>query len=130
MGDIIKTGLAWLTGQLRAHAATLVTYERGYDSVDVLATFGPKLLKLDDGQGGVVMEWTDMDFLIRSTDLDFGDGPVEPERGDLITVSTAQDHQTFEASPYGGEPVYRYVDPHQSMIRIHAKRVATTAEDY
>ncbi len=121
MGDILKDGLAFLTAQLKANASQTVTYARGLSSVDVQATFGKKLLKLDDGLGGIRMEWTDMDFLIPAADLKFGSNPITPERGDLIYLTEPYDVQVFEVMPYGSDPAWMWSDPHQSMYRIHAK---------
>lgn len=121
MADLLADGLAFLTQQLKAYASQTVTYARGYDSVDVQATFGNKLLKLDDGFGGIRMEWTDIDFLIPAADLDFGDGMLTPTRGDLVHVTIGSQVQTFEVLPIGNEPAWRWSDPHQSMYRIHTK---------
>ena len=60
--DLLQWGLAALTVEMTAHASQPIVYARGAQSVDTRATFGSKLLKLDDGQGGLRMEWTDMDF--------------------------------------------------------------------
>lgn len=122
--NILGQGLAWLTDQLREHASEAVTYARGDASVDVQATLGSKLLKLDDGDGGIRMERTDMDFLVRASDLDFGGGPVRPQRGDVVYLPVGGTLQVFEVVPYGGsDGPWRWADPHQSMLRIHAKHV-------
>lgn len=126
-GDILKDGLAWLTRQLSTYAAETVTYTRGYDSVDVPAVFGKKLLKIDDGMGGIRVEWTDMDFLIPADSLRFGGDLVTPQRGDLIHITAPYDVQTFEVLPFGSEPAWRWSDPHQSMYRIHTKRINLAA---
>jgi hypothetical protein len=125
MVDMIRSGLAWLTGQLAAHAAQTVTYARGYDQVDVPATLGAKLLRLDDGMGGIRLEWTDMDFLIPAADLNFEGAMVTPERGDLVHVTVGYDVETYEVRPFGSEPCWRWSDPNHSMIRVHTKRVST-----
>lgn len=125
MADLLKSGLAWLTGQLKANASQTVTYARGMDSVSVQATFGQKLLKIDDGFGGIRIEWTDMDFCIPAADLTFGSGLVIPERGDLVHVHIGADTETFEVFPFGNEPPWRWSDPHQSMLRIHCKHIGT-----
>jgi hypothetical protein len=125
--DLLARGLAWLTGQFQAHASQPVVYRRGVDAVAVCATFGQKLLKLDDGEGGVRMEWTDMDFLIPAASLDFGDGPFLPERGDLIDIDAGATVETFEVAPYGFEAAWRWSDPHRTLVRIHAKHVGTEA---
>jgi len=124
MSDLLKTGLAWLTTKLKDHASQAVTYARGYDSVDVQATLGQKLLQLDDGTGGIRMEWTDLDFLIPAADLTFdGVTLVIPERGDIIYLVVGSLVESFEVFPFGAEPPWRWADPHQSMLRIHGKHI-------
>lgn len=134
--NLLRTGLAWLTGQLKTNASEAIVYARGYDSVECRATLGSKLLKLDDGMGGFRMEWTDLDFLIPAADLNFDGFPVIPERGDLVHLTVApmnpsfndgmDNVQTFEVVPYGGtEAVWRWADPHQSMMRVHTKYIDT-----
>lgn len=125
MADLLQTGLAWLSGQLRANASQTVTYARGASSVTVQAVYGQKLLKLDDGRGGIRMEWVDMDFLIDANDLTFDGGVtwVTPQRGDLIAATVNGEAQTFEVRPYGSDAPWRWSDPHQTMYRIHTKQV-------
>ncbi len=123
--NILRTGLAWLTEQLKVNASESITYSRYYDLVEIKATLGSKLLRIEDGLGGSRVEWTDLDFLIAADDLDFGDGPITPERGDLIFWAIGADVQTFEVGPVGSEPAWRYSDPCQSIVRVHAKWIAT-----
>ena len=124
-GNMLKDGLAWLTDQLIEHASEPITYARGYDSVETRATFGRKLLKLDDGQGGFRIEWTDMDFLIRAdAAFTFGSGIITPQRGDIVWIAVATGLESFEVFPFGhNEPPWRWSDPHQSMYRIHTKHI-------
>jgi hypothetical protein len=123
MSDIIQEGIAFLNGVLKTTASQLVTYARGYDSVDVLATFGSKLLAISDDEGNIRMEWTDMDFSIACADLDFGNGTIKPQRGDIVYVTTTGNIQIFEVMPYGNEPAWKYYDPFQIRYLIHAKFV-------
>jgi hypothetical protein len=121
---MLSDGLAWLSDTLAEHAATTVRYSRGASSVEVPATFGAKLLKVAGMDGMVRMEWTDMDFLIKASLLVLDGERVTPEKHDRITVAMPYDEQTFEVLPYGvdgSEPAWRWSDPHQSMLRIHAK---------
>jgi hypothetical protein len=124
LSNVLKNGLAWLTGQLRDHASETVTYARGYDSVDVPAVFGRKLLRIAD-ETGIRVEWTDMDFLIAADDLVIGGERIEPQRGDIIYAVDPYDSIAFEVMPYGDEPAWRWADPHKSMLRIHAKHIDT-----
>lgn len=121
----MKLALARLTQRLRGRSSDLVTYARGYDSVEVPAIFGEKLLKVDDGRGGFRIEWTDLDFLIASSDLVLDGVRILPRRGDLIHVVYESDVQTFEVRPWGNDPAWKWADPYHSIYRIHAKHIDT-----
>jgi len=84
MGDMLSEGLAWLAEKLKVHASRPIVYRRGADEMTLQAVIGRTLLKLDDGYGGVRMEWTDRDFLIAAEDLILGGQRFLPERGDRI----------------------------------------------
>jgi len=64
MVDLLRAGQQWLASKLKSHASSTVVYVRGANQVSVLATIGRTLMKLDDGYGGIRMQWTDRDFLI------------------------------------------------------------------
>jgi hypothetical protein len=124
MADMLSYGLSWLSNELITNASEPITYVRGTSYVDVQATLGKKLLKLDDGLGGIRMEWTDMDFLIKANDLTFDGVQVIPERGDLVYMQLMNQMQIFEVTPFGGtEPAWVWCDPFQTMYRIHTKYV-------
>lgn len=123
--DVMARGMAWLTGQLQAHASQPVVYQRGNAKVALCATFGRKLLKLDDGEGGIRMEWTDRDFLIPAASLVIGGGAVLPKRGDLVRVAAGAEVLVYEVGAPGGEPPWTWSDPFRRMLRIHAKQVGT-----
>ncbi len=124
MADILQAGIQVLTGLLKTYASQKITYVRGYDSVDVQATYGKKLLKIDDGFGGIRLQWTDMDFLIPAADLFFSYGDlVIPHRGDIIYLTIGDQTQTFEVFPFGNEPPWRFSDPYQQIIRVHTKLI-------
>lgn len=123
MADILHAGQEWLADQLKEHASRQVVYQRGLQQVSVQATIGRTLLKLDDGYGGVRMEWTDRDFLIQSADLVLGAAAVTPERGDRIRETVGAKTSVFEVMPYGGEPPWRFSDPFGKLLRIHTKFV-------
>ena len=125
MQDMLADGLAWLDGQLKANASQTVTSARGYSSVDLPATYGMKLLKLDDGFGGIRLEWTDMDFGISAADLVLDGEQVEPARGDLIYIQAPTGVEIFEVFPFGNEPPWRWSDPHRNRYRIHTKHIDT-----
>lgn len=126
--DRMRSALAKLTSVMLAHASQAITYARGTDSVIVPAVIGNMLLKLDDGMGGLRMEYTDLDVIVPTTTLLFGDVPVTPTRGDLVFLPVKGDSEVkvFEVSPYGSEPCYRLADSAgQTAYRIHCKHIDT-----
>jgi hypothetical protein len=125
MADLLETGQAWLADKLQEHAARSVVYHRGAQNVAVLATIGRTLLRLDDGDGGVRMAWTDRDFLIPAANLVLNGITVTPETGDRITETVGLNTSTFEVMAYGGEPPWRYSDPFGKLLRIHTKFIGS-----
>ena len=126
MADMLKTGIEALGQWLKDFASQPVTYQRGSDSVDLMASYGPKLLKIDDGMGGIRLEWTDEDFKFLGADFHFADGAViEPRRGDLVYATLSGQVQAFEVLPFGSEPCWRWCDPYHVNIRVHTKHVDT-----
>lgn len=123
MPDLLHFGLDWLGEQLKAHVSRLVVYRRGGDEVSVQATIGRTLLKLDDGYGGVRMEWTDRDFLIHAADLVLGGNAVLPQRGDLVRETQGTTTFVYEVMAPGKEPAWRWSDVYRKMLRIHSKQV-------
>ena len=92
--------------------------------VALQATFGSLLLKVDDGDGGVRMVRTDRDFIVRAADLVLGGDVVEPQRGDTVRETVGAAVHVYEVLAPPGESEWRYSDPHRTILRIHAKRVA------
>jgi hypothetical protein len=127
MQDLLQSGQAWLADQLHEHVATEVQYRRGADELAVRATIGRTLLKLDDGYGGVRMEWTDRDYVIRAADLVLGGNSTQPQRGDQIREVVGAQALVYEVLAPGDEPPWRWADPYRQMYRIHTKQIASEA---
>jgi hypothetical protein len=123
MSDLLQTGSDWLADQLKQHASRPVVYRRGGQQVMVQATVGRTLLKLDDGYGGVRMEWTDRDFLIHAVDLVMNGSPTLPECGDLIRETQGTATFIYEVMAPGKEPPWRWSDVFRKVLRIHTKQV-------
>jgi hypothetical protein len=125
MPDLLQTGFDWLADQLKQHASRPVVYQRGAQQVAVQATVGYTLLKLDDGFGGVRMEWTDRDFLVHAADLVLGGSPVLPERSDVIRETQGAKTFIYEVMAPAKEPPWRWSDVYRKLLRIHTKQVGT-----
>ena len=140
MSNRLKTNLAWLTDRLVENAADVVRYERAGDSVLCRAIYGEKMLRIDDGMGGVRIEWSDLDFVIKTTQLVLGgtatavddDGVptaieggerIEPRRGDRIFVEGAYgESRVYEVFPLdsAGDSTHRLIHLGDAW-RIHTK---------
>ncbi len=130
MSDMLQTGSDWLAQQLKTHASRQVEYKRGATTAIVQATIGRTLLKLDDGMGGVRMEWTDRDFLIQALDLEMAGIAIPPQRGDRIAELKSSDqagshYELFEVLTPGQEPHWRWSDCFFKLMRIHTKRIGS-----
>ena len=125
VSDLFERGAAWLADQLKTHASVAVIYQRDAEQVAVRATVGRTLLKLDDGEGGVVLVWTDRDFLISAADLILGGSPILPQRGDRIRETLGTVTRVYEVMAPGDEPPWRHSDPYGRVLRIHTKLVKT-----
>ena len=125
MPDLLQFGSDWLADQLKTHASRQVIYQRGAQQVTVQATVSRTLLKLNDGYGGVRMEWTDRDFLIHAADLVLAGSPTLPERGDVIREMQGTTTFVYEVMAPGKEPPWRWSDVFRKVLRIHTKQVGT-----
>ena len=124
MGDLLKRSAEWLARQIERHASQAVHYRRGATVLQVRAAIGRSDLAVDDGQGGVLIDHNDRDFLIRAEDFFLSGRLAEPQRGDRIEEFTRRGTFTYEVLAPKGHPVWRYDDPYRQMIRIHTKLVA------
>jgi len=124
MLDLLHFGSDWLADQLKAHASRPVVYRRGAQQATVQATIGRTLLRLDDGYGGVRMEWTDRDFLIHAADLVLGGLVTLPQRGDQIRETQGGRTVVYEVMAPGKEPPWRWSDVFRKVLRIHVKQIA------
>ena len=122
MTDLLGAGLSWLTSKLNAHASRPVTFRRGAHQAVVNATLGRKDFEADTLEGRLYFRAND--FLIPAADLELEGQVVLPERGDLIDVAFGATTVTFEVLAQDNLPPWEYADPHQSMLRIHTKRIA------
>lgn len=130
MSDLLQTGSDWLAEKLKTHASRQVEYKRGSTVALVQATIGRTLLKLDDGIGGVRMEWTDRDYLIQAVDLEAAGIGIPPQRGDRVaelrTIDGSGQHfELFEVLTPGQEPHWRWSDTFFKLLRIHTKRIGS-----
>lgn len=76
---------------------------------------------------GAIVTVRSQDYLILAEIYDFGDGPVEPARGDLVIEEHADGEHTFELLDLPSEPSWRWSDQYRTRFRLHTKEIAKPA---
>lgn len=122
MVDVLKDASFWLEGERTKFLTEHVTYERGSDSVVLLATRGRTVFDIDDGFGPV-QRWESKDFLVLAADLIINSEEVLPEVGDIIVDEQGLNFYRYEVMSPVGEPFFRFSDSWRQTLRIHTKQV-------
>lgn len=119
MANMLTTGRAWLREQRKAHMTTTVTYTRGSDSVELLATPAITSQPREDANGFPIRVES-AEFILDVADLILGGVAVLPRVGDTITHAGA----AYDVLPEPGLDCWRYCDSDRATIRVHAKQVS------
>lgn len=122
MVDILQDGVAWLDGIRQSHLASPVTYHRGAESIDTVATLGSTTFEVAT-EDGLTIQARSTDFLITSSVLVFGGFLTEPKIGDQIRMTVGTRILVFEVLDLGGTGHFRRSDPAGIVLRIHAKQI-------
>lgn len=123
MANKLRTGMDWLNRKLKQHAGESLVYSRGVHSVTLTAIPGKTLLQLNDDLGGVRVEWTDRDYLITASELILNGSVTLPQRGDQIREVIGSQTKVYEVTAPGPEPVWRWSDEGQQVLRVHTKEI-------
>lgn len=120
--DLLESSSAWLELKREQFLSRSVVYQRGNQTVEVLATVGQTIFRLDDGVGGV-LRTESRDYLIRTAHLILTGTPALPQRGDQIHEMQDGNVYVYEVIAPGDEPHYRFSDPYRRTLRIHTKQI-------
>lgn len=123
MTNILQDGAAWLGGQLKDHAGTSITYQRGVDTVTITATATLHEYEVVD-QDGLSTMVLSRDYLVHAADLVLGGAEIAPRAGDQITETIGGVACSFEVMPLGMKKEYEPVDKDGLLLLIHTKKVA------
>jgi hypothetical protein len=120
--DLLAHGSTWLEDQRHRHLTTTVTYRRSDQSVQVQATVGQTVFRID-GELGATIRHVRRDYLVRAADLVLPPDTAAtlPQRGDQIVDTYDVVHEVM--GPGGGEPDWRFSDPQRRTLRIHTKEI-------
>jgi len=114
VADMLRTGAAWLTDQLRESAAVPCTYVRGNTSTQITACIGRSMFEAAT-QSGVVEQWESRDYIVKVGTLPYS----EPERGDKIVETYGDVSTTYSVSSPRGVPLWHYADAFRTSVKIH-----------
>ena len=126
MTDLLKEGSDWLEDQRTDFLSRTVTYQRDPDEVDVLATVGRTVFRVD-GAYGLNQRHEMRDYLILAADLILAAVETLPKAGDKIREEQGAVAYIYEVMAPGGEPPWRYSDLYRKTLRIHTKQVGQEA---
>lgn len=101
-----------------------VLYQRGTVQAEVAATIGRTEFEQFD-EAGIVHRVESRDFLVRTADLDLGDGPTLPKAGDHVRETVGSTVFIYEVNAPSGQPPWRYSDSYRKALRIHTKLIRT-----
>jgi len=118
--------LAQLSARRRAAMSDTVTYSRGVESVDLLATVGATRME-ENTQDGFAVRVIMKDYIITAADLILGEELTLPAVGDTIAETLGTKVYTYEVQEIGQERCYRTCDPDGRTLRVHVKQL--TVED-
>ena len=129
MADVLKAGADWLRAQRKAAMGVTVTYRRGDASVEVTATVGQTLARIDQGYGATV-RLALRDYLIDAEDLVLAGAQVQPQAGDRVEeTDDAGAVWVYEVvKPGGNEQEWRWHDRGRQTYRIHTKFLCYSAK--
>lgn len=118
MADLLRTGAAWLTDQLKGSAGSTVAYVRGANTATITATVGRSVFQ-SEAAGGVIEQHEARDYIVKTSELPYG----EPQRGDKIYETLDGVAQIYEVRTPRGVPLFHYADAFNTAVRIHTARV-------
>lgn len=119
----IAAAIAVAMGAAAKADGTKVTIRRDAGETEcVPALRGSSAFETIDAAGAVVTIRS-RDFLIAAEDYDFGDGPVEPARGDVVVEAQDDGDHEFELLDLPGQPSWRWSDAFRVRYRLHTKEI-------
>jgi hypothetical protein len=111
---MLETGTAHLADSMTKHTAVDVLYTKRKIQKPIKATRGSTPFEASDTEG-IIHRTVSRDYLVAETDWPFDE---DPEDGDRI----ADSGKTYIVRSMTGEPVWRFSDPGENLMRIHTKQ--------
>ena len=122
--DLLQMGSDWLQQQRARFMTRKVVYQRETECVEVSATIGKTIFRVDTGYGRLE-RLEARDYLVTATELVLNSTSTLPQAGDRIREVDGLLVYIYEVMAPGNEPVYRFSDSYRRTFRIHTKLIAT-----
>lgn len=123
MASFLEDAMESLADTLSEHCSIVATYSRRDDSIDDLNVVPGRAdnQRRAPGVARVKIDDEFVSFHFKPDDLDFGDGAVDPQRGDRLTIGSI----VREVSPMTteGRPCWERSDIFGYMIKVNTMRV-------
>jgi hypothetical protein len=111
---MLDAGTAHMASSLTQHAGQTITYTKRKIQKTFKATRGSTPFEASDTEG-IIHRTVSRDYLVAETDWPFDE---DPEDGDRIT----DNGKTYIVRSMTGQPVWRFSDPGENLMRIHTKQ--------
>lgn len=95
-------------------------YGRGDREISIDAIPAESVFEIESSSGTII-EYRTTDFIVQQTDIDFGQGPVPPNRKDRVTLVRNGTSHVFEVLPEPSLQHFRETDSYGFCYRIHTK---------
>lgn len=120
----LRTAVRHSTPAAPAGEATAVTYRRGAETCPLAEAGKARGEAVLQDSEGVLTRAEVWSWLIAAADLVLAGASAEPQRHDRIEEVTPAGTFVYELLELGGEPCWRWSDPHQQYRRITTRLVS------
>lgn len=104
-------------------AGKTVTLRNGAgQAIELKAVIGSSTFD-EEQEDGTVLQVESRDFIVAAADLDWGAGPVKPERDWEIDELIAGTIERFLVNPAPGVRHFERHDPYGYRLRLHTQRI-------
>lgn len=124
MANMLANGMAWLNAQMKASAATTMTYRREGSNIDLDVTIGAVRVSPLTVLAGVVADrdtsqpspkHTDHPFFFNAEDLILDGALTEPKEGDTLEITVDSATTVYQLmAPMDGGRMWQYVNGHET----------------
>lgn len=121
--QLLRRGASFIKRHLDRSAAEAVRYIRGVQVIGDLAAWPGQELVETYTEGEMVLVATQRTWRVDPSLLNFGDGPVDPQRGDRIEWDNGGRTEVYEVLPALNEKLHLPGDLFGNWIRISSKLV-------